>query len=248
MARMDTARATPQAPPCPLPPPIQKSNAQRSSTSPVCHAPARVARVGGPGCQGCWPDGRQVGSILCSKVWGVCGHEGVWGGQDVPTAGKCKLHALVVCHACCSLFFKLPHAACRMSRARPTLYPSTAPFEVLFRIAGARFTAFLSWWLCRAHPQIEANRIVMEDPVDRKHVQGVIRVSRLAQAAQATQPPPLSHTLSQQICGKQWRDANAPEPQLASPPSEGSVAFTWLASSYPLDSVRGSVRGMPLGP
>ena len=38
MARMDTARATPQAPPCPLPPPIQKSNAQCQ-----CHPiPGRV--------------------------------------------------------------------------------------------------------------------------------------------------------------------------------------------------------------
>ena len=121
-----------------------------------------------------------------------------------------------------SLFSKLPHAASRTPDPHSAL--SAAPFEVLFRIAGARFAAFLSWRLCRARPQIEANRIVMEDPVDRKHVQGVIRVSHLAEAAQATQPPPLSHTLSQKICSKQGQGANVPEPQLASPPSMGKLA------------------------
>jgi hypothetical protein len=113
------------------------------------------------------------------------------------------------------LFSKLPQAACRMPDPHSAL--STAPFEVLFRIAGARFAAFLSWRLCRARSQIEANRIVMEDPVDRKHVQGVIRVSHLAEAAV---PYPSSQHI-QTVASKQWRDANVPEPQLASPPSEG---------------------------
>ena len=242
MARMDTARATPQAPPCPLPPPIQKSNAQ-CQCHPIpakSHAPARVARVGGPGCQGCRPDGRQVGSILCSEVWGVRGYEGVWGGQDVPTAGKCKLHALVVCHACCSLFSKLPHAASRTPDPHSAL--SAAPFEVLFRIAGARFAAFLSWRLCRARPQIEANRIVMEDPVDRRVSSGSVTWQRLHRPH--SRHPCLTHSHSKSVANK-GKVLMCPSRSLRAHPLWAS----WhQGSSYLLDSVRGSVRAMPSGP